>query len=81
MMFHVDTYKSGRSFGELALLNHTQRSATIVALEDCDFAILDRENFDLVMGKILRKKFAKKVNFLSKFVFLTDMSRIKKEKL
>ena len=55
MMYHVDTFRSGRSFGELALLNNTKRSATIVALEDCDFGILDKENFDLVMGKILRK--------------------------
>ena len=81
ILYHVDTYKPGRSFGELALLNNTKRSATIVALEDWDFGILDKENFDLVMGKILRKKFEKKVDFLTKFVFLTGMSRIKKEKL
>ena len=81
ILYHVDTYKPGRSFGELALLNNTKRSATIVALEDWDFGILDKENFDLVMGKILRKKFEKKVDFLTKFMFLTGMSRIRKEKL
>lgn len=81
MMVQVDTFEPGRSFGELALLNNTKRSATVVALEDCDFGVVDKANFDKVMGNILKKKFSKKVDFLSQFPFLKNMSRIKKEKL
>lgn len=81
MMIQVDTFKPGKSFGELALLNNTKRSATIVALEDSHFGVVEKEHFDSVVGKILQKKFAKKVEFLSAFPFLKNVTRIKKEKL
>lgn len=81
IMFHVDTFQAGRSFGELALMNNTRRSATIVTLEDCDFGVIAKKDFDKVMGKILKKKFANKVAFLNKFIFLKNVSRIRKEKI
>lgn len=55
MMTQVGVFKPGKSFGELALLNNSKRSATVVALKDSEFAVLDKENFDIVMAKLLRK--------------------------
>lgn len=40
----------GGSFGELALkkgLSGQMRQATVVALEDCHFAILNKESYDV----------------------------------
>ena len=81
MMIKVAELSKGQSFGELALLNNSKRAATVVAIEDCDFGVLSKENFEKVVGQMLRKKFEKKVEFLNKFSFLSGMTRIKKEKL
>ena len=80
-MIKVAELSKGQSFGELALLNNSKRAATVVAIEDCDFGVLSKENFEKVVGQMLRKKFEKKVEFLNKFSFLSGMTRIKKEKL
>ena len=80
-MFHVATLGPGKSFGELALINNVRRSATVVAVEDSTFAVIKKKDFDKVYGRVLKKKFAKKVEFLNKFVFLRYVSRTRKEKL
>ena len=36
---------TGESFGELALLNETRRSATLIASSDSTLVVLDRETF------------------------------------
>jgi CRP-like cAMP-binding protein len=81
MMIKVAELTKGHSFGELALLNNTRRSATIVALEDCDFGVIEKQNFEKIVAKMLRKKFEGKVEFLNNFPFLVNMTRTKKEKL
>ena len=81
MMIEVSVYKSGQSFGELALINNIKRSATITALEDSHFATLDKENFNKIMSKIIKKKFKFQLEFLANFPFLNSVSRLKKEKL
>ena len=44
-------YKSGQSFGELALMNNKPRAATIICLETWYFATLDREGYKRILGK------------------------------
>ena len=44
--------QKGGSFGELALkkgLSGQMRQATAVAMEDCNFAILNKESYDVCM--------------------------------
>lgn len=40
------TLHSGELFGEMALIDEFPRSASIRALEDCEFLILTKENFE-----------------------------------
>ena len=80
-MIEVDVYKAGQWFGELALINNIKRSATITALDDSHFATLDKENFNKIMSKIIKKKFKNQLDFLANFPFLDSISRVKKEKL
>ena len=47
----VGNMKIGQHFGELALINDAPRSATVTALTNCEFAILGRNDFDLVIKK------------------------------
>jgi len=42
----------GDSFGELGLLSYKLRSATAICLQDCYFAIIEKDNFDLLLKKI-----------------------------
>lgn len=46
----VNILKSGASFGELALLNDVKRTATIIAKEDCVFAVIDKQNYKSILG-------------------------------
>ena len=41
----VAELSDGKSFGELALLNNKPRAATIIAIEDTDFATMDKPSF------------------------------------
>ena len=41
----VVAFKDGKSFGELALITSKPRAATIVCKQDCDFAVLDKQDY------------------------------------
>lgn len=77
----VTTLNNGIGFGELALLNDKPRAATILTLEDTHFALLEKDDFNKIMAKALRDKFAEQVAFLTAFPFLSNLTRITKEKL
>lgn len=46
----VNVLKVGSSFGELALINDAKRTATIVAKEDCIFAVMEKHNYKSILG-------------------------------
>jgi len=48
----VRILKFGQSFGELALINDAPRSATITAVDDCEFAIIYRNDFEKIIKKV-----------------------------
>jgi len=47
---NVHQMHAGQSFGELALLNKTMRTASIRCSDECIFAIIDRDNYEKVLG-------------------------------
>jgi CRP-like cAMP-binding protein len=49
--FEIKKIKTGNSFGELALINHEPRAATIKCLSTCYLAVLSKEDY----AKVLRK--------------------------
>ena len=46
----LDTKRAGEYFGEM-MLDHRPRSASIVALEPCEFAVIGREDFRAFLSK------------------------------
>jgi signal-transduction protein with cAMP-binding, CBS, and nucleotidyltransferase domain len=46
----LDTKKAGEYFGEM-MLDHRPRSASIVTLEPCEFAVIGREDFRAFLSK------------------------------
>ena len=41
----INHISAGCFFGEMAILNNTKRTATVIAAEDCDLLKLDKQNF------------------------------------
>ena len=49
----ISILKTGSYFGELALLNDSMRTATIICREECDFAVLYRKDFKEILGDFI----------------------------
>jgi CRP-like cAMP-binding protein len=60
---------SGVSFGELALIESKPRMASIRCLMDTHFAILNKKDFNKVLGTIEKKLYLDKVSFLKNLPF------------
>jgi CRP-like cAMP-binding protein len=45
VILKVNVLKSGDTFGELALLNDSKTTATIVAKENCEFSCLNKNAY------------------------------------
>lgn len=61
--FTVATLQDGHAFGELALLNHKPRMATVRCLTKTHLMVLTKEAFDQVIAKIERRALNEKLNF------------------
>lgn len=46
----VNTLRAGIGFGELALINDSKRTATIIAKEDCVFAVMEKHHYKSILG-------------------------------
>ena len=66
---HVATLKAGQMFGELGLLHQKPRMATIVCVEDTDFAILTSEQFKLLLLSVEKKKNWQREQFFIQHLF------------
>lgn len=51
-MTEVAKFSAGDSFGELALINDDKRAATVSCLTNCNFAVINRENYQRVLKTI-----------------------------
>lgn len=50
LVFELKLLGKGESFGELALINNKPRQATVVCKEDCEFAILEKKDFEEILS-------------------------------
>ena len=66
---------AGASFGELALISHKPRAATIRAKVDSHFAILEKADYQKVYGVIQEKILNRKVNFFKNLTIFSDWTR------
>lgn len=57
---------SGKTFGELALIRNKPRAATVRCIEDCHFATLDKNDYEISLAKISRKNLNKMLDFMKK---------------
>lgn len=68
---------TGTSFGELALTGSKtgqQRRGTVLARQDCHFAILHREHYDMITGDATRQQMAMKKKMLRGAYYFANCS-------
>ena len=71
----VGKYSDGYSFGELALISSKPRAATILWTKDTHFAIISKEDYQQVIGKIQKDNLNKKVDFLKNIPWFSFLGR------
>eukprot|EP00347_Sterkiella_histriomuscorum_P000821 403374386 len=65
----------GSSFGELALLEQKPRAATIRCLQNSHFMVLTKNDYVRVIGKIERRAYNDKINFLRNIPVFSLLTR------
>lgn len=71
----INVLGAGKSFGDYALLGSKPRMATIKCLEETHFAVLSKDDFNIVLGQIERKKFNEKIQFLRSLPFFCALTK------
>lgn len=64
-MKQVATYDNGMAFGELALIKDQPRAASVLCETDCHFAVLSKEDYLNIIGKIEARRLDLFIEFLS----------------
>jgi CRP-like cAMP-binding protein len=70
----VQRLEDGSSFGDLALMYHCPRKATVTAVTDCALWTLDRSIFRSVMVNLSSNQNAQLAQFLSKISLFENLS-------
>jgi cGMP-dependent protein kinase len=60
----------GDTFGELALIHNSPRSATIRTLSICDLWVLDRKTFQAVLEQMNSQRYSENMNFIESIPLL-----------
>jgi len=64
VLVQVAKLVDGSSFGELALIEQKPRAATIRCLQSCHLMVLTKADYSRVIGKIEKRTYNEKINFL-----------------
>ena len=77
----ISVLKAGTSFGELSLMSSKPRLATVRTLCPCEFATLNKAQFDETVGKIKQEEVNSKLEQLDAVPFFREYSRAFKTRL
>ena len=65
----------GTSFGELALIKGKERSASVQAREKSSFLVMNKKDFNKILGAVSEKKLANLVKFLQRVQYFQAWSK------
>lgn len=73
-MSEVAQLTKGKSFGDMALLDYKPRSATVKCITNWKFAVIVKEDYNKIFGKIQRKKINKQIELIRTIPYFEDWS-------
>ena len=73
--YEATQLSDGDSFGEYALLNNQPRIASVQCINDTHLAVLSKESYMAILGRIENKRIEELVKFLRKFNIFKNWSR------
>ena len=74
-MMEVKQIFAGQGFGELALISHKPRMATIKCLEDSEFAVMSKKDYLKILAKIDEKSKEELIQFFQNTPYFSHWSR------
>ena len=77
----VSVLSSGQSFGEVALLHDTPRTATIITLQETNLWALGRSSFREVLENIATSKYSENLSFIENIQIFNSLTKKQKEAL
>lgn len=77
----ITTLKTGAYFGEVSLIENKRRMASIRCIEDCNFAILSKEDFNRALGAIEKRKYNERIQFLQSLPYFDKITKTSVGKL
>lgn len=72
---NVASIWDGKIFGELALISHKPRAATIQSITECHFATLDRRSFQIIQSNH-EKALNKRIEIIKNVPCFDSLSRV-----
>lgn len=78
LMTKVNQMSAGTCFGDLALLSerdNEQRMATVLCTKDSEFAVLDRQSFQSILGEIKNKQMKEQIDAMSIYPVISSLSK------
>ena len=54
----------GESFGELALANSEPRAATIISIQPCEFLVIEKDDYNVILRRLHEKQTKTKLQIL-----------------
>ena len=71
----------GQTFGELAMFREETRKARAFCISECYFAILDKQDFKMVLNQIEMRRQEDKIKFIHKLPYMIYQNRSQIKKL
>ena len=66
-------FEPGEAFGEISLITGAKRTGTIICVTKCDFLVVNKATFDVLMQVFKQQENANKMGFLKQYEFFREL--------
>lgn len=74
-LMEVIEYTAGDAFGDLAIVKRQPRSASVYCRTECHFAVLQKDDYLRIFGRLEENKSARKIEFLQKMAMFRHWTK------
>ena len=77
----VNYLQTGISFGELAMLHDTKRTATVRTITSCEMWVIDRRSFKQAIQNVCNQTYEATADFVDKIALFNLLTEFQKDQL